>query len=142
MKRFWLIALIAALLFGAYKGYDYTTRHSETTLLARAHDYWEAVRINDLVTAYHLEAEAENGQLAPDEVELRHEWNMRVVGYQLGKVTYYGNHAEIEVSLEHTLPDTKTGKTTKSKGKDLWTFLNGQWYHGAPEKGAAGIRKR
>jgi hypothetical protein len=55
-------------------------------------------------------------------------------------VEYFNDHAEIELTTDFTIREfTKPmGASTK---KDLWTFIKGRWYHGAPEKGGAGIRK-
>ena len=116
-------------------------RHREATLIERANTYWAAVASHDLLTAYHLEAEAASGNLRPDEVDQTRDWNVRIVSFSLGEITYYGHSAEILLSREMTWPATETGKTRKKPPiKDLWTFYDGDWYHGAPEKGGSSIR--
>jgi hypothetical protein len=141
LQRHWKWLALGLLLLGAvYAWFDFQSRRSESTLLARAHQYWEARRLNDYLTAYELEAETANGQLAPDEVETRPEWGQRVYSFQFGGVEYFNDQAEIELTLE-TIIREFTKPTGKSTSKDLWTFIKGQWYHGAPEKGGAGIRK-
>lgn len=141
LKQHWKwLALALIMLAALYAWFDFQHRHSEATLLARAHQYWVARRLNDYVTAYKLEAETANGQLSPEEVETRPEWGQRITSFQLGAVEYYSDHAEIELTVETIIREFSrpTGKNTT---KDLWTFIKGQWYHGAPEKGGAGIRK-
>jgi hypothetical protein len=141
LKQHWKWLAIGALLLAAgYAGFDFQNRHSEATLLARAHQYWEARRLNDYLTAYELEAETANGQLAPDEVETRPEWGQRLYSYKLGSVDYYNGHAEIELTTEYLIRELSK-PAGGGTAKDLWTFIKGQWYHGAPEKGGAGIRK-
>lgn len=140
MKRL-LLVLLAALMAGAYAWYDSYSRHSESALMERANVYWEAVRTNDLVTAYQLETETAMGTLAPHEVELHRDWGVRVVGYQLEPGVIDGDRAEIPIVLEVTLPDSET-KTKKKRGKkDFWTFLKGQWYHGIPQAGTSFVRR-
>jgi hypothetical protein len=141
LKQHWKWLAVGALLLAAgYAWFDFQNRHSEATLLARANQYWEARRLNDYLTAYELEAETANGQLAPDEVETRPEWGQRLHSFKLGPVEYFNDHAEIELTTDFTIREfTKPmGASTK---KDLWTFIKGRWYHGAAEKGGAGIRK-
>lgn len=136
-----LLVLLGVLVAGGYAWYDSYSRHSETTLMKRANTYWEAIRSNDLVTAYQMETEAAMGTLAPHEVELRRDWGVRVVGYQLKQGVIDGDKAEIPIELEVTLPDSET-KTKKKPGKkDFWTFLKGQWYHGMPQAGTSLLRR-
>ena len=135
---FGLLVLLAAA--AGYFAYDYHSRHSEEELLRRATLYWESIRINDLETAYLMEAEAEAGLLQPHEVALRQDWGRRLAGFKLGAVTYVQNHAEIELIREITLPDTVKTKTYPPQ-KDLWTFMNGRWFHGEPEAGTSTMRK-
>jgi len=138
-KTILLLGLLITSLAGGIAWYSYQSRHSEAALIARAHEYWEAVKIHDLVTAYQMEAETARGTLFPHEVELRHDWGVRVVGYQLGKVDYFDDYAEIEMSMEITLPDSTKTQTKKGK-KDVWTFMKGYWYHGVP--GDSVMRRR
>ena len=133
--------LLLALVGSGLWALDYYQRRSEKTLLARANRYWEAVRLNDFRTAFELEAEARAGTLLPHQVETFQDWGVRLVGFQLGSIIYYADHAEIELSQEVTRPDSKTKTKTKPMVKDLWTFMNGAWYHGSPEKGSSGLRK-
>jgi hypothetical protein len=141
LTRHWRWLGLGLLAIGAvYAWFDFQDRHSEASLLARANQYWEARRLNDYLSAYELEAETASGQLAPDEVETRPEWGQRLHSFKLGPVEYFNDHAEIELTTDFTIREfTKPmGASTK---KDLWTFIKGRWYHGAPEKGGAGIRK-
>ena len=142
-KLHWILAVIGlGFVLAAGWGYDYQRRHSEDALMARAHEYWEALRVNDLQTAFGFEAEALSGSLLPHEIQKRPDWGIRLVGFKFGEVTYYANHAEIEVTREMTWPDSKTNKTRiKPPIKDLWTFTRGEWYHGSTDKGSSSMRK-
>ena len=136
------LAFILVIFLG-YEAFSYWSRHHEAKLLERATLYWSALASHDLLTAYHLEAEAASGKLQPDEVEKVREWGVRIIAFSLGAVTYYDNHAEILVTRQLTRPDTQTGELKmKPPIKDLWTFYNGEWYHGSPEKGGSPIRIR
>ena len=140
-KRWFFVLGAVVLLALLGKGADFYMRHREATLIERANTYWAAVASHDLLTAYHLEAEAASGNLRPDEVDQTRDWNVRIVSFSLGEITYYGHSAEILLSREMTWPATETGKTRKKPPiKDLWTFYDGDWYHGAPEKGGSSIR--
>jgi hypothetical protein len=141
MNKKALIGLLILLVgVAGYFAYDYQARHSEAELLRRATLYWESIRINDLETAYLLEAEAEAGLLQPHEVAVSQDWGRRLLGFKLGAVTYVKNHAEIELTREITLPDSTKTKTYAGK-KDLWTFTNGHWFHGEPEAGTSSMRR-
>ena len=143
-KTGWWTGLIVLVAVGLlYQGLSYYERHREATLLKRADTYWSALAAHDLETAYHLEAETANGLLRPDEVELVREWGVRLVRFKFGEINYYDHYAEIMVTRDLTYPDSESGKIrTKPPIKDLWVFFKGEWYHGAPEKGGSGIRKR
>lgn len=140
MKKILLTLGMLTVLVAAAFSYDYYSRHREKTLLERADRYWNAVRLNDLATAYGLDAEAARGTLQPHEVDKGRDWSIRLVSFTLGEITYYDNHAEILLTKEVTWPDSKTKTHQKPPVKDLWTFMKGQWYHGAPEKGSSSLR--
>ena len=138
----WIYGAVALVFIGLLiLGYDYYRRHSEQTLMTRAQLYWDAVRVNDLYTAYNLEAEKQAGTLYPHQIRKRQDWGVRLVGFSLGAVTYYGDHAEVEVTREMTWPDSREKSRIKPPIKDLWTFMNGEWFHGSPEKGSSLMRK-
>jgi hypothetical protein len=135
-----LLVLFSVLVAGGVAWYDSYSRHSEAALMERANTYWEAIRSNDLVTAYQLETETAMGTLAPHEVELRRDWGVRVVGYRLDPGVIDGDKAEIPIVLEVTLPDSETKTKKKSGKKDFWTYIKGQWYHGIPQPGTSLMR--
>lgn len=134
MKKSWilLVGFIIASSLALYLRHVYESRRSETALLLRASQYWEAIRENDLVTAYQLEAETAAGTLLPHDVELKREWGLRVVEFKLGAVEFFDDYAEIKMTLEITYPDST--RTRNKSSKDLWTFTKGYWFHGAPGK--------
>ena len=101
-KRWFFVLGAVVLLALLGKGADFYMRHREATLIERANTYWAAVASHDLLTAYHLEAEAASGNLRPDEVDQTRDWNVRIVSFSLGEITYYGHSAEILLSREMT----------------------------------------
>lgn len=138
----WLIGL-ALIVIATFAGPRIYREHSEAAVLSRAQAYWSAFVANDLLTAYELEAPQLTGLLLPHEVGITREWNQRMVSFELGSVTFYSDHAEVELIPEITLPDTQTGKTRKSGAiRDLWTFVDGDWYHGSPKERKSPIRKQ
>jgi hypothetical protein len=142
-KKWPWFGLALLVLVGSIWSFGYYQRHREATLLERANLYWKAIQSRDVLTAYHLEAETVSGHLQPDEVELSRSWGIRLIRFSFGQIVYFDNKAEISVIREMTLPDTELGKTkTKQPIRDRWTFYNGQWYHGTPENGGSGIRRR
>lgn len=143
MKRPIILALVGLALASA-SGFmiDYHLRHREAALVARANEYWTAIQLHDLLTAYYLEAETAAGLLQPHEVETDRFWGLRLVNFTLGSISYFGDRAEIEVSREMTYPDTQLGKTrNKPPIRDVWSFYKGRWYHGLPEKDGSGIHR-
>lgn len=142
-KRVTALLVLAVLAVAGFAGLRYYRQHDEKALLARANSYWSAVQANDLITAYQLESSRLSGVLAPHEVGITREWGMRIVRFELGAVTFYADHAEVELTTETTLPDTQTGKTRKiGPNKDLWTYIDGDWYHGAPKERNSPIRRK
>lgn len=145
MKRSKIISMAILLILGGvgiYAWMDFQSRHSEARLLERVNAYWTARVVNDLATAYELEAETASGNLLPHEVKKGVDYGVRLTGYEVGEVSYYEGHAEVQVKLQMTWPDSRAQTRWKPPHKDLWTFTHGQWFHGAPEKGGAGIRDR
>lgn len=138
-RQIGMVLLVLGIL--GYMAWNYQNRHGEKALLSRATLYWESIRINDLATAYSLEAEAEAGLLQPHEVAIYQDWGRRLVGFEFGEITYIQNHAEIEVTREITLPDSSQTKTYPGL-KDVWTFMSGRWFHGEPELGNSPMRKK
>lgn len=140
-KRYGVASLV--ILAGAgYTWFDFQSRHGEKALVARANQYWEARKANDYNTAYQLEAATVSGRLTPDEVDVEPEWGRRLVGYKIGNIVYYGDKAEIEISKEYVMREFSKPFGVPRPSKDLWTFVNGRWYHGGTEKEQAGVFDR
>lgn len=138
----WLsVIVLLALGGGAYFWWNHVN-HGEEALRERAKDYWEAMRLNDLQTAYNMEAETVAGTLLPHEVEVKREWGMRVVEYRLGDATIYGDKGEIKVALTMTMAEFEGHTFPGGMLTDYWTFMRGKWYHGTPDQGASAMRRK
>ena len=133
MKKYVLAVLAAILLIGAAIWLKYPSKHNKEAVLARAKIYWEATRLNDLYTRYTMEAPVAVGKGLPHQYRKRVAFGARVAAYKLGEVTINGDTATVQVETEATLPDFQ-GKTFKvAPGKDVWTYIKGEWYHGIPD---------
>lgn len=139
-----ILGLIIGLMLVVGANYIrlYLKNHSEEALKQRANVYWEAIRLNDLQTAYKLEAETAAGNLLPHDVEVNPEWGLKVVQFNLGNVVIVGDVGEIDVTTMLTMMEFGGKTFPGGTKKDLWSFVDGQWFHGTPQVGGAGIRKR
>ena len=143
VRKLWIPLVVILLSFGSYKVISYYSNYRESALIERAFLYWNAVAVNDFLTIYQLQAETAQGNFRPDEVKLGRDWSQRLVSFDLSGIRIDGSHAEIQIKREATLPDTQTGKTIVYPAvKDQWTFMKGEWYHGTPEKGGSGMKRR
>ena len=140
-----MMLVLGAAVLGSILVYwyqvNYYANRTEERLMQRVNAYWEAVRVNDLRTAYEMEAETVNGDFSPDEVEHRRQWDMKIVGYILGKPSLAEDSATIEVKTVLTMMEFDGNTFTGGARQDIWTYVKGDWYHGKPERGGAGIRK-
>lgn len=141
-RLFWVAAALTMIAVALVFFWRNHVNHSEEALLQRVNEYWEAIKVNDLYTAYHLEAETASGNLLPHEVEVRREWGMQIVDFTLGDVTMYGDNAEIKVNTTMTMAEFEGRTFPGGVMTDTWVFMKGKWYHGWPEKGGAAIRKK
>lgn len=136
-----MIAMLAVVLAGGtFAWQEYQHRRSEERLLERAREYWDARRLNDWNTVYAMEAETAKGSLAPDEVDTRPEWGKRIFSFELGKIERFDNYAEVEIKKSIILRELTKPISTNATS-DVWTFMNGDWYHGVEDVGSSEIRK-
>jgi hypothetical protein len=141
-KTVTIIVSILLMLAAGYFWYTHEMKARQAQLIDRVNAYWEAIRINDLYTAYNMEASAISGFATPDQVELQRDFNASITGYSVGDVLFYGDHAEIEIKTQMTMPDFE-GKSFSAGGrKDSWTYMRGEWYHGSPISLSRNIKKR
>jgi len=134
-----VVVLIVLLLGGQLAMREWT--HRPEAVLNRASAYWEAVRLRDLLTQYQMETKTALGLMKPHEFTKRKPFNAHVVRYKLGQVKVMDDLAEIDMELENALMEMN-GKTLPAQTvKDVWTFVDGQWFHGdipRPVKGTKG----
>ncbi len=141
-RNIWIVVVFALLCVGGYFFWSHQQAAKKEALLSRASAYWESIRINDLVTAYQMEAETIAGTFLPHEVALRRNFDMRLVSYVLGDAVFLDdNSAEIAINGRYTMMEFGGQDFPVGGAKDYWTYMNGNWYHGHPEKGGAGLRK-
>ena len=136
-----VLGAAVAITVGRY-AWNYQRNHSIESLMYRAEQYWEAIRVNDLQTAYNLEAETKAGTFLPHEVEVNPEWGLKVVQFKITNEEVKGDLGQIDVTTLLTMREFG-GKTFPGGiKKDIWTFMDGEWFHGTPQVGGAGIRKK
>lgn len=141
-SRIVIVGVIFVIVIGVFLSwYQVQQRRSEERLHERANEYWEARRLNDWHTVYAMEAETANGSLSPDEVDTRPEWGKRIYSYELGKMERFDDSAEIEIKKSIILREFTQPIESGKASKDVWTFVDRDWYHGLPVEGSSEIRK-
>ena len=138
-----ILAAVVIFLLAIVQGWAlYSRQLHEKQLEARAHAYWEALRLNDLQTAYRMETETATGHLLPHEVEVRRGFGMKVGSYTLSNIAVNGPTATLDVAVMLTMADFQ-GKTFPGGTlKDQWSLIDGVWYHGSTQPGSALIRRK
>lgn len=132
--RGWLWVLVVAIIAGGVYGTRTLMGNGKERLLERVNLYWEAQRSNDLLTRYHLEVRAATGELWPDEYPRFNEFRTRVLSYAVEGVELSGDMAKVNLIVGWSMPDWN-GKSVKQPRQDIWTFYEGDWYHGELKKG-------
>lgn len=133
--RRWLWILVIAIIAGGLYGTRSLMGRGEGPLLDRVNAYWEAQRINDLLTRYKMEVRAATGELWPDEYPRVNDYRTRVLEYTINGMEISGDMAKVNLTVRWTMPDWN-GQSFKRPQEDIWTFHEGTWYHGELEKGA------
>lgn len=106
-------------------------KYSEEHLLERANDYWEARRVGDLHTIYQMETATVEGRMLPHQVPKAPFGRIKLVGYKFRDVKIQGDKARFVLDIEITIPELEGKSVTGPSNVDRWTFVEGDWYHGA-----------
>ena len=104
----------------------------EQALVERAHAYWDAVKLRDMSTVYHLESGALDGTLTADALQSKVS-KSTLISYEFKQIQIHDKDAEIEVDAKYYLPPMHKPIAFISKGH--WVLIDGQWYHrtGTPQ---------
>lgn len=106
-------------------------------LQERARAYWEAMRVNDLITIYQMEAASLDGRLIA--ADMRNMLNLpsRLLSYTIQPPVISGDTAMVDVDLKLTKPGMKgTGFDIPTRN-DHWSRIDGTWYHGRTKDAVA-----
>jgi|GEM_PF-2647269 len=104
----------------------------EQALVERAHTYWDAAKLRDMSTVYHMESGALDGKLTADALQSQVS-KASLLSYEFKHIQIHDKDAEIEVDAKHYLPPMH--KPITIIGTDHWMLIDGQWYHrtGTPQ---------
>lgn len=102
-------------------------------LMERANAYWEAARLFDLITMFHMEAPSLDGRLIAADMTKVIVAPTRLVKYQLKNPKINGESATIDLDLTLVLADAGGKGWDQPTKQDKWSKINGQWYHGLPK---------
>lgn len=102
--------------------------HSEQRLRERANAYLEALRINDLASAYRLDAGSLDGTLTPlvfrdSAIPL----TGSLLSYTITSVSLQGDDAHVEAEVSFQLPQLR--KPYETKMAMHWVTKNGDFFH-------------
>ena len=130
-KFLWLLVLgMLVLCLGGCAGTP--AKAPEQALVERAHAYWDAVKLRDMSTVYHLESGALDGTLTADALQSKVS-KSTLISYEFKQIQIHDKDAEIEVDAKYYLPPMHKPIAFISKGH--WVLIDGQWYHrtGTPQ---------
>lgn len=111
-------------------------------LQQRVTDYWDAIEVFDLYTAYGMELGAKNGSLTPSEFRRRQggtDWEL--VDHRIERIETDDGSAEVALELTFDVP--QLDKRLTRPATDRWTYAEGDWYRDArdgPRPAAAPAR--
>ncbi len=105
----------------------------EELLMERAKTYWEAARIFDLPTMFHLESSSLDGRLIAADMTKVLASETRLQKYELRNPRIDGDTATIDADLTLVLTTTGGKGWDQPAKPDHWVRINGQWYHGMPK---------
>lgn len=123
----WMIASLMACV--ALTGCVEKKSDSEE-LQDRAKAYWEAMRVNDLITIYQMETASLDGRMIA--ADMRNMLNLpsRLLSYDLKPPVITGDTATVDVDLTLTKSGMKGKGYSIPTRNDHWTRIDGKWYHG------------
>jgi len=102
----------------------------EAALRERAVAYWEARRINDLVTAYQYEAASTRPGATLQAYLASKAGAVRIERAEVGRATITSDdQGEVSVKLVYRLPIVGGGKPIEADSTTTWQLIDGQWYH-------------
>lgn len=131
MNKGWFLGIVGlvVLLAGGQLA-DRQWTHRPEAVLTRATAYWEAVRLRDYLTQYQMDTKTALGLMKPHEFTKRKPFGAHLVRYDLGQVKVMDDLAEIDIEIENSLMEMNGKTLPAQKVKDVWRFINGQWFHG------------
>jgi hypothetical protein len=98
----------------------------EQALVERAHTYWDAAKLRDMSTVYHMESGALDGKLTADALQSQVS-KASLLSYEFKHIQIHDKDAEIEVDAKYYLPPMHKPITIISTGH--WVLIDNQWYH-------------
>lgn len=110
-------------------------KNPEGALRDRATAYWNARKLNDILTFYQMEdGSLEGGDLKPEDMSKYLEARGKLVGYEFKHMEVNGDKATIQVVQKCEYPWTR-GAPINLSIADQWVLIKGVWYHKQPAGG-------
>lgn len=124
----WYVVLL--ICFGPVSAQEKPEVSAEQVLTERAHQYWEAIKLNDLSTAYRLESGSLNGALTASAFRQGLARAAPLIDYQINGVRIDGSGAQVDIRVRYKLPQLRDPVTWNRSNP--WVLIDGQWYHQTP----------
>lgn len=123
-----ILVLMAVLVS---PGLGWADDNLQQALKERAQQYWDAYRINDLMTVYQMESGSlPGGGLTPDKFAGRVAAGkafMRLENVRIGEVLVKENEGEVNLIVDQNIVRWDVVKKDRPM-KDSWVLIDGQWY--------------
>ena len=98
----------------------------EQALVERAHAFWDAGKLRDMSTVYHMESGALDGTLTADALQSQMS-KASLLSYEFKHIQIHDKDAEIKVDAKYNLPPIHKPITIETT--EHWVLIDGQWYH-------------
>jgi hypothetical protein len=98
----------------------------EQVLVERAHTYWDAAKLHDMATIYHMESGALDGTLTADALQSQVS-KASLLSYEFKHVQIHDKDAEIKVDAKYYIAPMH--KPITIIRTEYWVLIDSQWYH-------------
>ncbi|WP_295402332.1 hypothetical protein [uncultured Thiocystis sp.] len=126
--QFLLILFFAGFLAPLYAEEASPPDAEQARVEQRVRAYLDALKIQDLHTAYRMESGAVDGTLTADAFFRRFKSSPSVLlNYEIQKVTMESDKATVEFSGTYQYPQLHEPATMPRRAE--WVLIDGEWYH-------------
>ena len=138
--QFLLILAFAGFLVPLYAEEASPPNAEQARVEQRVRAYLDALKIQDLHTAYRMESGVLDGTLTADAFHRRFKSTASVLlDYEIQKVTLESDQATVEFSGTYQYPQLHEPTTMPRRAQ--WVLIDGEWYHKSGQR-QAGAKPR